>query len=149
MGYHIRFIIDDDRDLTFDAIHTGLRCIDAGFDFTEWDRECEYAELRHGGELYGEMEIIRLDPEELDGEIEDLIEEVENECEGDKVEVINLLKNAKVMLVVRIIWKGSDAGDTLNIIAPLWGWLFENYHGLLQADGEGFYDGGHQILKPV
>ena len=149
MGHHIRFIVDDDKDLTFDAIHAGLKEIDAGFDFTEWDRECEYAELRHGGELFGEMEIIRLDPDELDGEIVDLVEEVENDCEGDKVEVIDFLHQATVMLVVRIVWKGEDAGDTLNVIAPLWGWLFENYRGLLQADGEGFYDGEHQLLKVV
>ncbi len=148
MGHHVRYITDD-KNLTFDAIHAGLKGIDSNFDFTQWDRECEYAELRHGGELCGEMEIIRLDQDEMDGEIEDLIEEVENECEGDKAEVINFLKQATVMLVVRIVWTGEDAADTLAVIAPLWSWLFENHRGLLQADGEGFYDRAQQVLKAV
>lgn len=147
MGYYIRFIVYDEKDITLDAIEDGIKCIDPKFNLAEWDRECEYAELLHGDDLYGELEIIRLDQDDVDEEIEELIEDLEDATEGDKDKVINLLKKAKVMLVIRVLWQGRDAETTIDTIAPLWDWLFKNYQGLLQVDGEGYFDNGNQILQ--
>jgi len=38
------------------------------------------------------------------------------------------------------------AEQTLELLSPLWEWLLANRRGLIQADGEGFYDGQHLIL---
>ncbi len=54
---------------------------------------------------------------------------------------------SKAMFVIRVLWQGREAEETLDKIVPLWDWLFENYSGLLQADGEGYYDKEQKILK--
>jgi hypothetical protein len=36
------------------------------------------------------------------------------------------------------------AEQTLSLLDPLWHWLQEHHRGLVQADGEGFYE--HQRL---
>jgi hypothetical protein len=146
MGYYVRFIIYDEKDITLDAIEDGIKGIDSKFNLAEWDRECEYAEMRHGHDLYGELEICRFDQDDVDEEIEELIEEVEDDLAGDKNKVINLLKKAKVMLVIRILWQDRDVEATIHTIAPVWDWLFDNYQGLLQIDGEGYFDRERQIL---
>jgi hypothetical protein len=147
MGYYIRFIVYDEKDIALDAIEKGIKGIDPEFNLDEWDRECEFAELLHGDDLYGELEITRLEQDDVDEEITELIEEAEDAIEGDKGKVIKLLKKAKVMLVIRVLWQNRDAQATINTIAPIWEWLFENYQGLLQVDGEGYFDKEHQILQ--
>jgi hypothetical protein len=147
MGYYIRFIVYNEKDITLDAIEDGLKDIDSKFNLAEWDRECEYAEMRHGDDLYGELEICRLDQDDVDEEIEELMEEVEDEMVGDKDKVIHLLRKAKAMLVIRILWQDRDAETTIHTIAPLWDWLFDNYQGLLQIDGEGYFDKDRQVLQ--
>ncbi len=147
MRYFIRFIIDDDKEITLDAIEAGIKSIDPDFKFAGWDRECELAELFHGNELYGEMELMRLDPDDIDDEIVDLMEDVETAVDGDKDEVIACLKNAKAMLVILVVLNGRVIEDTLDTISPVWNWLFDHYQGLLQADGEGYYDSDNLILK--
>lgn len=147
MGYYIRFIVYDEKDITLDAIEDGIKGIDSKFNLAEWDRECEYAEMRHGDDLYGELEICRLDQDDVGEEIVELIEEIGDEMAGDKEKIIDLLKKAKVMLVIRILWQDRDAGATINTIAPIWDWLFDHYQGLLQIDGEGYFDKEGQLLQ--
>ena len=145
MGYYMRFIIDDRKDISLNAIEAGIKTIDPKFNFSEWDLDNEYAELRYGNDLYGEIEIYRI--EQGDEEIEELIEDVEDAVEGNKILVLNLLHNTKAMFVLRVLWQGREAEATLDTIAPLWDWLFDNYKGFLQADGEGYYEKGNLILK--
>lgn len=145
MSFYIRYIINDDKAISLDAIEAGIESIDPKFRFSEWDRECEYAHLYHGNDLYGDLELYRLDQDEIDEAIEELIEETESAVEGDKDSVIDCLHNAKVMIISHVNEQGED--DIIAAIAPLWGWLLDNYTGLLQADGEGYYDWQHQILK--
>jgi hypothetical protein len=35
----------------------------------------------------------------------------------------------------------------LGLLSPLWDWLLANRSGLIQADGEGFYEGRNLILE--
>lgn len=147
MGDYMRFIIDDDKDITLDAINAGLKSIDPKFNFAEWDRECECAELLYGDDLYGEIEIIRIDQVDKDEEIEELVEEVKDAVQGDKKRVLTCLRNSKAMLLIHVLWQARDTDATLETISPLWNWLFDNYQGMLQADGEGYYDQENQILQ--
>ena len=145
MGYYMRYIIDDEKEISLDAIESGLKSVDINYNINNlnWDRE--NGELFHGDDLYGEIEIARIDPE--DEEIEELIEDVEDALEGNKEKVLSFLNNTKTVFVIRVLWQGRDAEATLDMINPLWNWLFENYNGLRQADGEGYYSIDGQILK--
>ncbi len=57
-----------------------------------------------------------------------------------------LLQEAQATVAVRVLSQGRETGATLEKIDPLWDWLFDEYRGLLQADGEGYYDANGQIL---
>ena len=83
-----------------------MKNVDSKFYFAEWDHEKEQAELYHSDELYGEIELCRLDPDDLDEEIEELIEDVEDASDGDKDTVLAFLRNSKVMFVIRVLWQG-------------------------------------------
>lgn len=54
---------------------------------------------------------------------------------------------AKTELERRKLSVGQIETATLDTISPLWDWLFKNYHGIMQADGEGYYDADNQILQ--
>ena len=69
------------------------------------------------------------------------------EAEGESLKrVTSLLATAKAMVVVCVLSQGRQSEETLDRIAPLWDWLFKHYHGLLHADGEGYYDANGAVL---
>lgn len=51
------------------------------------------------------------------------------------------------MLALEVLWQERSVDATLGRIDPVWARLFANYRGLLQADGEGYYDASDRILK--
>jgi hypothetical protein len=82
----------------------------------------------------------------MDEELEELLEDV-GEAEGDGLErVKRLLQDARFTIAVRVLWQGRESKATLEKIDPLWEWLFDQYRGLLQADGEGYFDASRRIL---
>jgi hypothetical protein len=46
-----------------------------------------------------------------------------------------------------VLHQGRSNEETLGLLAPLWDWLTTSRRGLVQADGEGFYDQGELILE--
>lgn len=57
------------------------------------------------------------------------------------------LKNCKGILVVQVLLGGKQHNETLDRLAPLWQFLMKRSKGLIQADGEGFYEGTKLILE--
>jgi len=147
VGYYMRYIVDEDKAISLDIIETALKRVDASYNLAAKDQENEHAELMLGTDLYGELEINRRGTELMDEEFEELLEDVE-EAEGEGLQKVqNLLRDAHFTVVVRVLWQGREAVETLEKIDPLWEWLFGQYSGLLQADGEGYYDENGQILE--
>ena len=64
-----------------------------------------------------------------------------------KKRVSDALDAAKTALVVQCLDEGGDWDTTLNALTPLWRWLFTTRDGLLQADGEGYYDRTGLVLE--
>ena len=54
---------------------------------------------------------------------------------------------ARSLVAVQVLWDGEEADAALALLDPLWAWLFRERPGLLQADGEGFYDSERLILR--
>ena len=147
MGYHMRYIVDEEKEINLDLIETALIRVDPKYNLAAKDVEKEHAELMLGDDLFGELEINRRGSELMDEELEELLEAIED-AEGDGVErVQRLLRNARFTVALRVLWQGRDSETTLEKIDPLWEWLFSEYQGLLQADGEGYYDADGQILE--
>jgi hypothetical protein len=51
------------------------------------------------------------------------------------------------MVVVEAVWNPEDPDPILDLIEPLWDWLFEQRGGLLQMDSQGFFNVTDLILE--
>ena len=141
MGYYMRYILTDDRETTLSQIETGLKQVDP--DYSIGDGET----LMYGDELYGEIEINVPGDGLFEAEVEELKEEIQDNRGMNKTTVLEALQKARAIVAVRVLWQGRETEQTLEKIDPLWEWLFDNREGLLQADGEGYYNQSRHILK--
>src|SRR5205823_6245487 len=104
-------------------------------------------ELLYASELYAEIEINRRGEELCDAELVELQERIEGSHGPHTNRVLAALGAVTAMVAVRVLWQGRDAEATLEKIDPLWKWLFANRRGLMQADGEGYYESTGLILS--
>jgi hypothetical protein len=136
MSYYLRFLLTDD-DITLATLEAALKSTDPAYAITEVHHEpLEHGLLTHKGDLYGNIEISRFGSAE-DEELEELREDVQESGSPKRKRpaVLQMLNEVKAMVV------------TLTKIDPLWEWLFANRTGMLQADGEGYYDRSGLVLK--
>ena len=103
--------------------------------------------LTYGGALYGQMEINRPGDDLFLGEIEEPKEEAEEGAAKGRKTVLKALAETKAIVAIQVLWQDREAEGTLQKIDPIWLWLFANRSGLLQVDGEGWYDRSGLILK--
>jgi hypothetical protein len=139
MGYYMRFISTDDREITLSILEQALLKVDPRYSINA------VGELRHAEDLYGLIQIDLLD--ECDEEIAELKEDVEEARGTRRAEVIKTLDEARTMVAVQVLWQGRETEPTLLKIDPLWDWLFSHRKGLQHADGEGYYDRSGLILQ--
>ena len=74
-------------------------------------------------------------------ERDELIEFAEEGNEAQKRRVIDTLRAAREIVAVQVLFGNGDTVWTLDRLSPLWTWLQSNRRGLVQADGEGYYEG--------
>jgi hypothetical protein len=149
MGYYMRYIVTD-GELRLVEIEEALRGTDGAYRLHQHSgTQRQSADLYHGDELYGELEINRpgdgLFEDEI-AELREMVEEREESDEDGRRRVVDLLTRATGMLAVRVLWQGRDAEPTLERLDPLWRWLHDRREGLLQADSEGYYDQDGLVL---
>jgi hypothetical protein len=144
MGYYLRYFVTDPKPVSILELEAGLRCFDPAYSISA---EGKFGDLLHGGEVYGQIEINRPGDGLFDEEIAENIEMVEDSSSPNRERVINALRAATATVALQVVWQGRDGDATLAKIDPLWKWLFSNRQGLLQADGEGFYDESKLILE--
>jgi hypothetical protein len=141
MGYYMRFFDTSEQPLDLKAVDAALRQIDRVYRIEIVpETDSLQGELHYGGELYGEIEINQPGDGLFDEEAQEQLESLEDTDEGDPAYVAEVLGRAKSSVVVRVLSQGRESNDTLLRIDPLWAWLFTSRSGLLQADGEGFYN---------
>ena len=146
MSYYMRYLIDDDKKIDLEVIETALKRSNPDYKLESKDAEAETATLMLGTALYGQVEINRRGSELLDEELEELLECIED-AEGSGADSVKqVLQDCCSMVALQVLWQGRDTESTLAKIDPLWKWLFSEYRGLLQADGEGFYNADGQML---
>ena len=140
MGYCMRYIVTDDQPLSLDDVEGALKSVDPAYAITD-------GELYNGADLSGEIEINVRGDEICDEKLVEL-EEFAEDAEGESSQQVMVsLRNAKAVLAVRVLWQGRDAEPTLEKLDPAWDWLLSDRQGLMQADGEGYYDASGLILE--
>jgi hypothetical protein len=136
----MRFFVEDDQPLTFEELSSGLRGIDPEFRI-----ESEGGVYR-GDQLLGQMEISAAGDERFRDEIDDFVEMIEGIEDEGREEVAGRLRQVTAMLAVQVLMQQRTLAQTLDLLDPLWAWLLVHRRGLVQADGEGFYEGTELIL---
>jgi len=147
VGYYMRFISVDEREISLSILESALKQKSAAY-LIERDEESDASGvLTYDGDVYGEIEVNHAGDEIFEEEIEELRGDVEEALGARKPEVLNVLRRAKVIVAVRVLWQGRESEETLEKIDPLWEWLFANREGLQQAGGEGYYDAAGLVLE--
>ena len=148
MGYYMRFVVVDDKDVFLSKINSGLKQIDPAYSI-EYDNDADdVGDLTFSGDIYGALEINRPGDGLFDEEIDELKEFLEDAGGERKPEVLQVLSDAKAIIALQVLQQGrASSEETLERIDPLWEWLFANYKGLMQADAEGYYDSQGLIIE--
>jgi len=148
MGYYIRFFDTSETPLTIGEIETALREVDPGYRLEAPEAATiPQADLYLRDGLYAEIEINEPGEGLFEDEIAEMLEFLEDAEGKTRKRVEHVLKGARRIVSVRVLGQGRDTETTLAGIDPLWKWLFSRRPGLLQADGEGYYDADELILE--
>ncbi len=147
MGYYMRFFTADPKPSSIDALAGRLRSRSPSWKLESEVARRPSAKICLGEELLGELEVNRPGDGLFEEEIEELLEFIDADSRGDRERVAKLLARATAAYVVRVLWQGREAEDTLAALDGFWEVLFELHDGLLQADAEGYYDAEGRILE--
>jgi hypothetical protein len=147
MGYYMRFILTSDESPQPEDIRAALRSLSLDYAVISPEDDPTRAELLFAGERLGEIEFNRPGDDIFDEDIDELRQLVSRSQNENRQRVLDVLDRARIMVAAQLFWKGEDSEPVLERVDPLWDWLFANYDGLLQADGDGFYDSESLILE--
>jgi hypothetical protein len=146
VGYYMRYVSTDDRPITTAEIRDALVAAGTGYDVEIDDTA---ATIVHSGARIAHVEINVPGDGLFDEERHELDEFVMN-ADGDRwasARVRHVLGAAQAIVAAQVLFGTGDVKETLNLLDPLWEWFFRNRHGLLQADGEGYYDARGVVLR--
>jgi len=138
MGYYLRFFAADETPISLPAIEQGLKGIDPAY------AVAKDGKLTRSGDVYAEIEV--LSPPGADA-LASLREGLKGTRGRKRKRVVDGLEAAKTAVIVQALSDGRDWDTTLDALTPLWRWLFSTRDGLLQADGEGYYDRTGLVLE--
>ena len=143
----MRYIVSDDQDVSLTLLESALKQIDSSYQIERDDEPDDEGALMHDNKLYGQIEVNRPGDGLFEGEIEELKGFVASADSEPKTRVLNVLNQATALVVIRVLDQGRESEATLVKVDPLWKWLFANREGLMQAEGEGYYDASGLILE--
>jgi hypothetical protein len=146
MGYYMRYIMVDHRPINLAILSDVLRDIDAAYTLQP-DEVPDIADLYYGGQRFAQLEINHPDEDIFQDDIDEFKDLVGSAADANARKVLDALTSATALIAVESFWEEGHAEETLAKLDPLWDWLFANRKGVLQADGEGFYDSSGFILE--
>ena len=148
MGYYMRFFDTTEKPLTIGAIEVALRHVDPAYRLEAPESaKISEADLYLRDDLYAEIEINEPGDGLFEDEIAEMLEFLEDAEGNGRERVEKVLSGARRIVSVRVLGQDRESEDTLAGINPLWRWLFSTRTGLLQADGEGYYDADDLVLE--
>ncbi len=142
---------DTAKPLTLRNIRTALRRHDRLYELDiPTAANPRHGVLRYTGVVHAEIDLSVPGDGTFDDEIAEMLASVAAIRGRTKAHAKGLveetLRTAKQTVVVCVRFGAKELENTLERIDPLWDWLFDRGSGLLQADGEGFYDEDGLIL---
>lgn len=149
MGYYMRFFDTSEELLSIHEIEKGLKEKDSTFRVDVPKSGTETAGvLYRGDDLYAEIEINQPGDGLFDSEIQEMLEFLEDDAPGEGRDRVKCtLTGTKRIISLRVVHQDRDPEETFDGLNNLWKLLFATRKGVLQADGEGYYDEGGLILE--
>jgi hypothetical protein len=147
MGYFLRYITTEADPPALATLRAALQEIDAAYRLISSPVDEAAGDLFYGDLFCGELEINRTGDDLFEEDLGELRLLVGHARGEQRERVLRVLDAARALIIVSAVWQGGDPEPVLNRIDPLWDWLFPRYAGLLQADGEGFYDENGLVLE--
>lgn len=141
----MRYIVADEQPVSLEDI--GKAFAEAGVEYDVDGEETEVT-ITYQGRPIGHVTLNVPGDSLFEEERDELIEFAEEGNEAQKRRVIDTLRAAREIVAVQVLFGDGDTGWTLDRLSPLWTWLQSNRRGLVQADGEGYYD-GHDLILPL
>ena len=139
MSYYMRYIVSDGRDVDLATLDAALQGTSTRYSLESTSSDGQpSADLRFGNDVYAELEINSQSSEEFDEDIEELRDDVGTATGEARDFVLGVLAGARAIVAVRVLMGERPIDETLDVLDPLWRWLFGNRDGLLQADAEGY-----------
>jgi hypothetical protein len=146
MGYLMRFLSTDEREITLPMIEAALKQVDDAYSIANAEVS-DLGDLMYGTTQLAVIEINRPGEDIFEDDVAEFQDLVGGGAGTAETRVREVLANVKAMVVVEAFWQGEESEATLAKLDPLWDWLFAHYNGLSQADNEGFYDQSGLILE--
>jgi len=150
MGYYMRYF-STQEDLDLDTLEAALKQVDPRYCITDRFEEDRgegatgvTGELRVGDEVFA---VITVDRPPLADEIDEMLDEIADYQSVAADRVREVLRTCRASVAVQVLGQERETEATLQRIDSIWEWLFPNRPGLMQADGEGFYDSRGLILE--
>jgi hypothetical protein len=139
MGYYIRFIDQCAQPAKLSDIKEAMVAYDAQYTM-------EDDVLRYRGEPCAQITINVPGDGHFEDDIGQLLEGLED-MEGKVKQVAKVLRSAKSIIAVQVLFGGRDADEVLDALQPIWDYCDKHLDGLLYADDEGFYKMGRLIAS--
>jgi len=146
VGYYMRYVSSDRRPITGAELRDALLATGSGYDVEVDDTA---ATIVHAGATIAHVEINTPGDGLFDEECAELMEFAAT-ASGDvpaKARVLQTLREAQTIVAAQVLFGTGETESTLRRLDPLWAWLFRNRQGLLQAEGEGYYDVRGLVLR--
>lgn len=147
MSHYMRYIMIDEQPVGHAELETALIAADPIY-AVEPDESAAPATILYGDAPAAQIEINVPGDGLFDQELDYLRRDVLATADGTARErVLATLDTARGIVAAQVLHGAYDEHDAPTRLDPLWQWLFANRKGLLQVDGDGYYDGLGLVLR--
>jgi len=132
MGYYMRYFLTGPSLPSLVTIEAMLKSVNSAY-------ALDANSLSFNGEDYAQIEIMTPVDSLFQEEIDEFRLEIAHQRGRHRKTVLDTLNTTRAVIVAQVLFQNRPIEETLAKLDPVWEWLFVQYPGLLQVDGEGFY----------
>ncbi len=141
MEYFMRYFVESDAVPTMGDLALIWATFGEGYTLLD-------GEMRIGENIIGALDIYTRGDGDFEEEVEEFEEYLkESDDEEGVARVKECLELAKMSIGIEVNFDPEDPEGTMDLLMPLWDWLFIHHPGLLQADMAGFYNATEMVLE--
>lgn len=145
MGFYFRYLTRPKDKITIAIIEDALKQAHNQYQLHP-SQINNYADLLYEDKLIAHIEINHSDEDIFQDDIDELSDTIGTPQNTTEQSILSQIRATTTLVVVETIWEDTQREAALDKLDPLWNWLFQHYPGILQADGEGFYNADGLVI---